>query len=322
MTSPKPMLTVGEAPHLRSQTTAARWNYMMLLALLPTAFLGAVGHAFGERASELGATYGPLNRIIRLLVIELGLDSGVLWFFGILGMVMLAMGSGMFIEYAVQVAMRQPYRTLDGHGALIGLLLVLMLPPTVPGWVLLFGVAIAIFLGKQLFGGVGGYPMHPAAVGWLILILSWPHHVYPVGAASIAAPSDWAVLATLAGGLVLWVGGAIRPQIALGTLAGVTLFSLVFAGQLEGGFAAQFLTGHVFLAAFFLAPDPTCSPANRRPMWLYGFGTGFLIVLIRAYGIWPDAIPFAIVLMNVLTPLLDLWRPRPLATRCSAGGRS
>lgn len=317
MTDSKPMLTVGVAPHLRSRATTARWHYSAILALLPTVFLGAVGHAFGERATELATSYGPLNRVIRLLVIELGLDSGVLWFFGILGTVALAMGFGIFVEYATQVAMRQPYRALDGHGALMGLLVALLLPPTVPWWTLFAGIVAAIVLGKQLFGGIGGYPMHPAAVGWLVLILSWPNLVYPVGAASIATATSWSVLATLAGGLALWLAGAIRPQIALGTLLGVAVFSLVFAPQLEGGIAAQFLSGNVFLAAFFLAPDPTCSPANRRPMWVYGFGVGFLILLIRAHGIWPDAVPFAIVLMNAVTPLLDLWRPRVLAL----GGR-
>ena len=37
---------------------------------------------------------------------------------------------------------------------------------------------------------------------------------------------------------------------------------------------------------------------------------GILIILIRAYGIWPDAVPFAVLLMNVLSPLLDRLRPK------------
>ena len=64
------------------------------------------------------------------------------------------------------------------------------------------------------------------------------------------------------------------------------------------------------LCAFFLATDATTSPANRRAMWLYGGSIGFLIVLIRAYGVWPDAVPFAVLLGNILTPLCDRWRPR------------
>jgi len=92
----------------------------------------------------------------------------------------------------------------------------------------------------------------------------------------------------------------------------VVVFSLVFQGDLTTGIVGQpasivdqLLTGHVALAAFFLATDSTSSPANKLAKLIYGFGTGFLIVLIRAYGIWPDAVPFAILLMNVMSPLLD-----------------
>lgn len=311
MTTTTPTFTVGAAPHLRRRISVTWLNWTMLLALVPAAVVGAVTHAFGERAAALDASSGAMSRVIRVLVVEMGLDSGVLWFFGILGTVALGLGLGMFFEYASQVLMRQPYRATDGHGALMGMLVALLMPPTVPWWVLAVGVAVAVFVGKQIYGGIGAYPMHPAAVGWLVLLLSWPDFVYPVGSAAIASAGPGAVIATAAGGVLLWLRGAIRPQITLGVLAGSAAFALAFHGRLTGSFADQFLTGHVVLCAFFLATDATSSPANRRAMWLYGLGTGFLIMLIRAYGIWPDAVPFAVLLMNVLNPLLDRLRPRP-----------
>ncbi len=307
---PSTIYTVGAAPHIRSRPSITKTNNLYILALLPTAFLGAVGHAFGDKAAALDAGFGPLNSITKTLSVEMGVDSGPLWLFGILGTLGLAAGLGALIEYLSQVAMRQPYRATDGHGALMGLLLALLLPPTVPPWVLVVGLVVTIFMGKQLFGGLGGYPLHPAMVGWMVLLLSWPNALNPVGAASIAAPHAPAVIATLLGGLFLWWKGVIRPQITLGVLAGVAVFSLAFAGRLHGSFADQFLTGHVVLCAFFLATDATCSPANRRAQWIYGAGTGFLIVLIRAYGVWPDAIPFAVLLMNIVNPLVDRLRPR------------
>jgi electron transport complex protein RnfD len=284
-------------------------HHLTVLALMPTVVLGAIGHAFGVgRATALDpadAGVGSLGGVVRVLGSEMGVDSGTLWLLGILGMVALASGFAVLVEYVCQIAMRQPYRALDGHAALTGVLLALLLPPTVPVWVLLIGVVVAVFLGKQIFGGVGSYPMHPAVVGWLVLVLSWPNWIYPVGMASVGAPDATTVLFTAAGGLFLWFRGEIRPQIPLGVLAGVAVFSLFFGGSLTGGFANQFLKGHVFLAAFFLATDPTCSPANRRAMWMYGFFLGFLIVLIRAFGVWADAVPFAVILANILTPLLD-----------------
>jgi electron transport complex protein RnfD len=283
-------------------------HHWSVLALIPTALSGAIGHAFGTKATAMDpadAGIGSLSGIVQVLTREMGVDSGPLWLLGILGTVALASGFAVLVEYVSQMAMRQPYRALDGHAALMGVLLALLLPPAAPVWVLLFGVAVSVFLGKQLFGGLGSYPMHPAVVGWLVLVLSWPNWIYPVGMASVASATGTTVIVTAAGGLLLWARGWIRPQIPLGTLAGVAVFSLLFAGRLEGGFADQFLKGHVFLAAFFLATDPTCSPANRRGRWIFGFGLGFLVVLIRAFGVWADAVPFAVILMNILNPLID-----------------
>ena len=108
--------------------------------------------------------------------------------------------------------------------------------------------------------------MHPAMVGWLVLLLSWPHHLYPVGQASIAAPNAAAVIATAVGGVGLMLAGYVRWQIPAGLFLGVVIFGLLFQDRLGTGLAAQFLQGHVVLAGFFLATDSTCSPANRWPM--------------------------------------------------------
>lgn len=308
MPDPSTLFQVGAAPHVRSRRSLTAMHHGMVLALLPTVVAGAVAQAFGERAAAIDpavAGIGSLSHAVGSLTAAMGLDSGPLWLIGILGTVALASGFAVLVEYLSQVLMRQPYRALDGHAALMGMLLALLLPPTVPVWVLLVGVAITVFLGKQVFGGIGSYPMHPAVVGWLVLVLSWPNWVYPVGMASVAAASPATVLWTAAGGLFLWARGIIRPQIPLGVLAGVAVFALVLSGRLEGGFADQFLKGHVLLAAFFLATDATSSPAYSRAMWIYGFALGFLIVLIRAYGVWADAVPFAVILMNIVTPLLD-----------------
>jgi electron transport complex protein RnfD len=302
--------TVGAAPHWRTRTSIRRVNLAYIFALLPAAFMGAVIHAFGLRDATLAATIGAVSPVLEVGAREMGVGAGPLWFFGILGTLALGMGVGLLAEYLSQVVMRQPYQAINGHGVLMGLLLALFSPPGIPAWVLAIGVFVAIFLGKQIFGGIGSYPMHPAMIGWLVLLLSWQHFVYPVGAASIATPAHLTVLLTAFGGVVLCLLGYVRWQIPLGVLFGVVLFSLLFSGSLEGGVVKQLLTGHVMLGAFFVATDGTCSPANRLPALLYGIFIGLIIVLIRAFGIWPDAIPFAVLLGNVLNPLLDRIQPR------------
>lgn len=69
-------------------------------------------------------------------------------------------------------------------------------------------------------------------------------------------------------------------------------------------------TGSVLLGAFFLAPDPGSSPSGHRAMILYGFLAGVLVLVIRQWGIYPDGVPFAILLANLLAPLLDRVRPK------------
>jgi len=108
----------------------------------------------------------------------------------------------------------------------------------------------------------------------------------------------------------------LLPILFMGTLALVCLGIALYRGQgehVEGAKTGGKMLIQVIpllLCAFFIATDSTCSPANQRPMWLYGFGVGFLIVLVRAFGVWPDAVPFAILLMNSIHPLLDRIRPR------------
>ncbi len=302
--------TVGAAPHWRTNTSLLRMNLCFLLALLPTALAGAVAHGFGSRNVEVSGALGPLRPLLEVGTREMGVDAGTLWFGGILGLIVLGMGVGLLAEYLCQVLMRQPYQATNGHGVLMGLVMVLLCPPGVPLWVLVFGIILAIFIGKQIFGGIGGYPMHPAMVGWLILMLSWPHKLYPVGAASIGAPNAAVIAITAIGGIGLCLSGYVRWQIPLGVLLGVAIATPIFGGALDGGIVDQLFTGHIVLMAFFIGTDSTASPANRLAAFLFGLLLGLLVMLIRAYGVWADAVPFAVVLANVMNPLLDRIRPK------------
>lgn len=305
-----PKLTVGFAPHWRSKTSITKMNIAFILLLLPTAVVSAFAQFYSERAVALDGSFASISEGLRILTLGLGLDAGFLWFSGIFGTVLFGMGLGILVEYICQVLMRQPYYATNGHGALMGLIIALLMPPSVPVWIMLAAVIVAIFMGKQVFGGIGGYPLHPALVGWLVVYLSWPQYVYPIGTASIAGFNSVVITITLLSGIALLLTGYIRFEISLGVLIGTLVFGFLLRGSLTSGLYEQFFTGHVFLAAFFLATDATSSPANKLAMWIYGLGTGFLIILIRAFGIWPDAVPFAVLLMNIVSPLLDRIKPK------------
>jgi electron transport complex protein RnfD len=61
----------------------------------------------------------------------------------------------------------------------------------------------------------------------------------------------------------------------------------------------------MLLCAFFIATDPVTAPITQKGMWIFGIGTGVIIMLIRNIGGYPEGVMFAILLMNALTPLID-----------------
>jgi len=71
------------------------------------------------------------------------------------------------------------------------------------------------------------------------------------------------------------------------------------------------LTGGLILGAFYMATDMVTTPVSTSGMLLFGAGCGFLTVLIRLFGGYPEGVSFAILLMNAATPLIDRYaRPR------------
>jgi electron transport complex protein RnfD len=229
---------------------------------------------------------------------------------GALARLALAAGAAVLFELVVARLMRQKVRVGDLSALGQGLLLALLLPPTAPWWLLLLGVAVALFVGKLIFGGTGGYPLHPVLVGWAVLLLSWGNRVYPVDGALLGTawtPAVWI------GGLALLLLGHLRWQAPVGMIVGVGLTAAALRQvypdvpvPLE-----QLGQGVLVLGAFFLATDPTVTPANAWPRLLYGLLAGALVVVLRHFGTWPEPVPFALLLTSLMTPLLDRLRPRP-----------
>ena len=98
-------------------------------------------------------------------------------------------------------------------------------------------------------------------------------------------------------------------------LAGVfvtaSIFNLADASRFAGP-VFHIVTGYTLIGAFFLATEDSSSPVNFLPMLIYGFGGGIMTVLIRNIGVYPDGVIFAILVMNLVHPLLDKIRPKAL----------
>ena len=117
-------------------------------------------------------------------------------------------------------------------------------------------------------------------------------------------------LALLVGFAYLLVRKVIKPWITLSIFATIAVFSGIF--WMIDPFTYtdplfNLLTGGVVLGACFMATDYVTSPMSNLGGVIYGIGIGLLVMLIRYFGAYPEGMSFAILIMNMVVPLLNNW---------------
>jgi len=305
---------VSHAPFWHDGTSISQRSYHTIFAAIPAILIGI-------------AHYG----IPAVGVVCLTISSAILW------------------ELAFNKISKRPVSIGDGNAAVIGTILAMLLPPTIPWWAVIIGTFVGIIIGKQIYGGIGANPLNPVGLAAAILMLSWGGNfdfnqalanyelnfsmAYPLHTLKnfgVSAIGDFHAMDLLMGkqvggigatfglglilaGLYLIIRGFIRWEISLSFLAGIALTAFIFnvsAPEKYAGAGFHLLTGYTLVAAFFLAPEDSSSPVNFLPMLIYGLSAGVLTVLIRNIGADVDGTIFAILFMNIINPLLDKIRPK------------
>ncbi len=298
-------LTVASSPHIRGNFRTNRIMLDVVLALLPALAVGI--WQFGLRA---------------LLVTALSIAVAVA------------------TEYIYSLATKTRNTVPDLSCVVTGLLLAMTLPHTVPYWQVAVGSVFAILVVKILCGGLGQNIFNPALAARAFLLLIFPlglTRYEAVDGVSGATPLHEMVMQNLPkqsildmllgncpgsigeiSALALMIGGAyllwrkvISLRIPAAYLATVALLSLVFckAGTPIQWMLYSLLSGGVMLGAIFMATDYATSPATPVGQWVYGVGCGVLTVIFRNFGLFPEGVTYAILLMNALVWLLDRWTP-------------
>ena len=134
-----PMLRVSVAPHLKQKTTTSSLMYNTLVALVPALLAGI--YFFGFAALKLA---------------------------------LICMGTAVACETGMQRLMGRKLTFLNGSALLLGLLFALLCTPELPWWTALLGTAIAVILGREIYGGLGNNPFNPVLVGWAVARISFP----------------------------------------------------------------------------------------------------------------------------------------------------
>ena len=296
-------LTVSPSPHIWDKKSVSRVMLDVILALIPAAV--AATYFFGVRV---------------LLIMGISVITAV------------------FTEAIIQLIRKKSVTTSDLSAVVTGLLLSYTLPSTVPLWIPAIGSFAAIALVKQAFGGLGQNFMNPALTARAILFAAWPMHMIMYAIPGIDGMTTATPLAILKAGESelpsLWyafvgnIGGSLGETSALALLLGAAylLFRRVinwripfaFIGTVglltwilgqEGLFTGNgiysIFLGGLILGAFFMATDYVSSPMTPKGKIIMGIGCGILTVVIRLYGGYPEGVTYAILIMNLLVPLID-----------------
>mgnify|MGYP000283906472 CR=1 FL=1 len=307
---PEKKLTVSASPHVRSAQTVSGIMLNVIIALIPA--LAASVWLFGPR---------------------------------VLLICLVTIGTCMLSEYLSRKIMKRSNTLGDLSAVVTGLLLAFNLPVSIPLWQAAIGSVIAIVVVKQLFGGIGQNFVNPAITGRIILMVSFPTAmttwIKPLswldkgaeavttatpltmmtkgGELSDGLPSlvdmligirggslgETCAVALIIGGVYLMIRKIISPAIPLSFIGTVAVIMLI-AGKGSFTFVAyQLLSGGLMLGAFFMATDYATSPVTVPGRVIMGIGCGLLLFIIRAYANYPEGCSFAILFMNVCTPLID-----------------
>ena len=297
-----------------------------------------------------------VSKIMYLVVLALLFPAGAgVYFFGYnaLSVIGVSVGTAILTEYLCKRLRGQAF-VMDGSAVVTGLLLALILPPTVSLWMVAIGSIFAIAIVKEAFGGLGHNIFNPALGGRAFMSVSFSMEmttwVLPMGfgadaitsATPLSGTSVWqpfdpsvyqamflgniggcigetSALLIITGGVFLIARGIINwriPAVYIGTVVLTTL-------GLGEDPLFHILAGGLMLGAFFMATDYVTSPLTNRGKIIFSVALGVLTVLIRRFGGMPEGVCYSILFMNAITPLIDRYtkvRPYGLVKRAEGAG--
>jgi Na+-transporting NADH:ubiquinone oxidoreductase subunit B len=159
--------------------------------------------------------------------------------------------------------------------------------------------ADAVSQASPLAAMAGGAQAAGQQLPWLSLLL---------GNVSGSFGETSAVLLVLGGLYIVWKKAAAW-QIVLGGLAGFLLAQTVFwlVGIRDAAMPLYALVAGSFVfGVFFVITEPvSASQTTNQGRWIYGLFFGIMVVVIRTFSAWPEAVMFATLLANMFAPILD-----------------
>ena len=307
------LLKVSSSPHVRDGVTTQRLMFDVVIAMIP--------------ASVYGVWQFGMNALLVLIATVI---------------------ASVAAEYLYEKLMHKPITISDGSAVVTGMILALNMPPEIPVWIPVLGAFFAIIVVKQLYGGLGQNFMNPALAARCFLLISFPSQMTNfacdayTGATPLAALKagesvnvmnmivgktagtigETSVIALLIGACFLILIGVIDLRIPGTYIVTVILFAGIFGGH---GFdpaylSAQLAGGGLILGAFFMATDYVTRPITIKGQYVYGAVLGLLTGIFRIFGPGAEGVSYAIILCNLLVPLIEKFT-MPVAFGRKAGAK-
>lgn len=291
------LFKVSSNPHIRSKVTTSGIMLAVILALMPATGYGI--YNFGARAAAV---------------------------------VLVTVASTVLTEFLFGLYKKKLTIT-DLSAVVTGLLLALNLPVTIPLWIAALGGVFAILVVKMLFGGLGQNFMNPALGTRCFLLISFPTAMTAfdcdayTGATPLAALKageqvnvmdmvigrtagtigETSAIALIIGACLLILLGVIDLRIPGSYIVSFLIFVGIFGGHgFEPAYlAAQLAGGGLMLGAFFMATDYVTRPITIGGQYLFGIFLGVMTGIFRIFGPGAEGVSYAIILGNLLVPLIE-----------------
>ena len=321
---------VAPAPHAHSGDSVRRNMLLVILALLPAYAVSVIEFGWGALITaaisvlacvctewcisryllkEQKQTIGDLSAVLTGLLLAFNLPSSIDWWIVILGAIV-AIGVG---KMSFGGLGQNPF-----NPALVGrVFLLISFPAQMTTWPVAKGFATS-YLDAETGATPLYYLKHIVKTGDGSTISELPKLMDAFLGAMGGSLGEVCALALIIGGIFLICTRVITWHIPVAIIGTVVLFAACtgWAGVLPEGLTTcdyigyELLTGGLMLGAFFMATDYVTSPMSAWGKIIFGIGIGFIMMVIRTWGNYPEGMSFAILIMNACVPLLNKIRPQ------------
>ena len=312
-----PNTTTSKGAHIRDCNDIKRVMITVVVALLPALLFGMynIGYQAGIEGIWPAFWFGLLE---------------------MLPMIIVSYVVGLSIEFAF--AQKRKHEINEGF-LVTGLLIPMVMPVSVPLWIVALSTAFAVVIGKEVFGGTGMNVFNPALLARAFAFFAYTPQMSgeavwyadaKTGATALeqlattggmersvldafiglipGSAGETSTAAILIGAAILLFTGVASWRIMLSVFVGGLAFGYLFDAVGLTTYPAYYhlLVGGFAFGAVFMATDPVTSAQTNCGKWIYGFMVGALAVLIRVINpAYPEGMMLSILFMNALAPLID-----------------